>query len=249
MTNHGQDRARRGVPKVVGHRGAAGLAPENTLASIRAAAALGVRWVEFDVKLSRDGQVILFHDDTLERTTNGSGLVEDALMAHLETLDAGGWFGSGFQGEPIPTLPQALDVLRECGLGAIVEIKPSRGREVETARAAAAVLDDLWPKGLPPPLLSSFKDSVLTAARDAAPHIPRALNVLDVPADWRTRLVETDCVAFHCLHDRLKRPQVEAVREAGYGVRCFTVNDRKRAETLYIWGVETVITDRPDRLL
>ncbi len=247
MSRHEKDRA--AVPLVVGHRGAAGHAPENTLASIRAAAALGVRWVEFDVKLSRDGEVILFHDDTLERTTNGRGAVEDAPMAHLESLDAGGWFGFDFRGEPIPTLAQALEVLRECGLGAIIEIKPSPGREEETARAAANLLDALWPQGLPPPLLSSFKDAVLTAARDSAPQIMRALNVLDMPPDWRARLVETGCVALHCLHNRLKRPQVEAVREAGYGFRCFTVNSRKRAETLYSWGVETAITDRPEQLL
>ena len=100
-----------GVPAVIGHRGACGHAPENTLASIHKAAALGVRWVEFDTKLSRDGHVILFHDDKLKRTTGAPGAVADRDLADLQSLDAGGWYASAFKGEPVPTLRQAMAVL------------------------------------------------------------------------------------------------------------------------------------------
>ena len=239
---------RNAVPAVIGHRGAAGHAPENTLASIRAAAATGVRWVEFDTKLSRGGDVVLFHDDTLERTTDGRGAIADADLAQLRTLDAGGWFGPAFAGEPVPTLTEALAVLEELGLGAVVEIKASPGLEAETGRAVARMLADHWPAVLPRPLISSFKIESLLAAGDAVPEIPRALNVLDVVGGWRDRLRAAECVALHCLHDRLGRRRVAAARDAGYAVRCFTVNRPKRAETLFNWGVETVITDFPDRM-
>ena len=80
------------VPPVIGHRGACGHAPENTLVSFRRAAALGVRWVEFDVRLSRDREVVVLHDEGLERTTNGGGLVAEKDWAELQALDAGAWY-------------------------------------------------------------------------------------------------------------------------------------------------------------
>lgn len=110
------------LPPVIGHRGAAGHAPENTLASLEKAAALGVRWVEFDVKLTADAMVILFHDETLSRTTDGKGALADKKWADLRPLDAGGWFGPEFAGEHVPSLEEAVAALARLGLGAVVEI-------------------------------------------------------------------------------------------------------------------------------
>ncbi len=91
------------LPRVIGHRGAKGYAPENTVASFAKAAAMGIRWVEFDAKLTRDGAVILMHDERLERTTDGRGLVADTDWATIRTLDAGRWFAAAFAAEPVPT--------------------------------------------------------------------------------------------------------------------------------------------------
>ena len=110
------------MPKVCGHRGAAGHAPENTLASIKKAASLGVRWVEFDTKLTADGVAVLFHDDDLGRTTDGAGLMAETSLADVRCLDAGSWFGEEFQGEGVPTLEDAIRELSALGLGANVEI-------------------------------------------------------------------------------------------------------------------------------
>lgn len=237
-----------GVPAVIGHRGACGHAPENTLASIHKAAALGVRWVEFDTKLSRDGHVILFHDDKLKRTTGAPGAVADWDLADLQALDAGGWYASAFKGEPVPTLRQAMAVLAGHGLGANVEIKASPGREDETGRMVAGLLRDEWPAGLPVPLISSFDPVTLAAARDAAPDIPRALLVFRIPRDWRRRMEDAGCTALHCRHRELTPGKARAVVDAGFPLRCFTVNEPQRAETLYGWGVQAVISDHPDRL-
>jgi glycerophosphoryl diester phosphodiesterase len=237
------------VPAVIGHRGAAGHAPENTLASFRRARALGARWVEFDVKLTRDGHPILMHDDTLDRTTDGRGPVAEADLADVRRLDAGGWFAPEFRGEPVPTLARALAALAELGLGANVEIKPCRGRERETAAAVAELLKRAWPKELPAPLLSSFREESLAATRDSAPEFPRALLVREVADGWRRRLEDLGCTGFHCEHRRLAEERAREVVAAGFALRCYTVNDRARAATLFGWGVASVFTDYPERIL
>jgi glycerophosphoryl diester phosphodiesterase len=234
--------------RIFGHRGAAGHAPENTLASIERAAALGVRWVEFDAKLTAEGAVVLFHDDELERTTNGSGPMAAVTLAEIQALDAGLWFGEKFRGEKVPTLVDAIAQLSVLGLGANVEIKPSPGREAETARAVAHVLRAQWPDSLPPPLVSSFDITVLETLRDVAPELVRALLVFKIPGDWQVCLEDLDCAALHAQAKHLKAAQIAAVKAGGYVLRAFTVSDRSEADRLFGWGVEGVVSDYPDRL-
>ena len=237
------------IPRVIGHRGAAGHAPENTLVSLEKAAALGVRWVEFDTKLSADGVPVVFHDDKLERTTDGRGPVAEMPLAELLALDAGTWFGDGFAGEPVPTLGQAMAMLTRLGLGANVEIKASPGREAKTGDAVGEVLKSDWPETLPAPLISSFDAETLAAAGAAAAEIPRAFLVFKIPRDWRARLEDLGAAALHCQAKYLTRKKACAVLDGGFQLRVFTVNDRAEAEKLFGWGVDAVISDYPDRLL
>ena len=116
-------------PRIVAHRGGGLLAPENTLAGIRLARNLGFDGVEFDVKLTADGVPVLMHDDTLERTTDGSGAVADTSYQQITELDAGGWFGNEFSGEPVPSFAAASALCRQAGVWANIEIKPSPGQE------------------------------------------------------------------------------------------------------------------------
>jgi len=96
------------LPCVIGHRGAAASAPENTLAGLRRAAALGCGWVEFDVRLTADAALVLCHDSRLDRTTLGVGRIASLPLQRVRDCDAGSWFGSEFAGEPIPT-PGAIE--------------------------------------------------------------------------------------------------------------------------------------------
>ncbi len=237
------------VPPVIGHRGAAAHAPENTLASFRAAAALGCRMVEFDVRLSADGVPVVFHDDSLERTTDGAGAVAACPLAGLRRLDAGRWFAPAFAGEPIPTLAEALVLCAGLGLAVNIEIKPEAGAEATTARAAMAVARAAWPPGLPPPLVSSFRPAALAAAALAAPDWPRGLLVGGVPADWRQRAEALGCVALHADEAGLDQAAVAAVRAAGLAVLAYTVNDSARAEALWRAGVAAVFADAPDHVM
>jgi glycerophosphoryl diester phosphodiesterase len=235
------------TPFVIGHRGACGSAPENTLASIRKAAELGARWVEFDSMLSGDDRVILFHDDSLERTTGCDAFVADTDLRDLQKLDAGSWFSGQFAGEPIPLLEDAMVLLEQLGLGAVVEIKPSQGRDEETARRVAEMVRDHWPEILPTPIISSFNKQSLQVAQTFAPDIPRALNIRDTLRDWQGRLLEYDCLAVHCWHELLDESSAAAIISAGYDLRAFTLNQPERAQDLANWGVNSIFTDYPER--
>jgi glycerophosphoryl diester phosphodiesterase len=218
-------------PHVIAHRGGGSLAPENTLAGIMLAARLGRRGVEFDVMLSRDGIPVLIHDETVDRTTDGSGAVAALTLAELRRLDAGG--------EPVPTLAEALDLCHTLGLWLNAEIKPGRGREAATGELAARLLAARWPGA---GIVSSFSETALAAARSVAPKLDYALLVDEPPADWRQRLERLGCRALHCRAEHF-RPELAAT---GTPVACYTVNDRKQADALLAAGAVAVFTDRPD---
>jgi len=237
------------LPRVIGHRGAAGAAPENTLASIRKAWELGATWIEFDVKLTKDAHAILFHDDCLERTTDGRGAVAATTLAEMRRLDAGGWFGAAFRGEPVPTFEQALALCAELGLGINVEIKPCAGRDVETAQVTMATLREVWPRQMPAPLVSSFAPACLRVARDLAPELPRGYLAGTLPRRWRELLAEYDCAAIHLNHRRIVAWQRATILAAGIPVVLYTVNDGLRARRQLEAGVAAVITDQVDRVL
>ena len=237
------------VPRVICHRGGSGYAPENTLAAMRKAAELGGKWVEFDAKLTRDNTVIIMHDDAVDRTTNGHGKVAETDWRDIRKLDAGGWFGQAFRGEPVPTLTAIIAELARLGLGANVEIKPCPGRDEETGHIVAAQLMEEWPASLPVPLVSSFSAVSLAAALKVAPRLPRAFLVSRIPADWRERTRELDCVALHTDQKRLTAGVAADIKRAGLALRAYTVNERDRAETLFSWGVDGVFSDFADRLL
>lgn len=237
------------LPPVMAHRGAAANAPENTLAAIRGTAANGITWVEFDVMLTGDGVPVLFHDDSLERITGRDALMAETACADLVGLDAGAWFGPAFAGEPIPSLAAALELVLETGLSPDIEIKSTPGRDVETAVAALEVVRGVWPKDRPAPLISSFSRMSLAAARALDPGWHRALIAWQVPTDWQTALRALGCSAFHVSAAELDWETVSLIRNAGYQVVAFTVNEPEQAAELFGSGVDCVISDAPERLL
>jgi glycerophosphoryl diester phosphodiesterase len=237
------------LPPVIGHRGAAGAAPENTLASIKKARELGATWIEFDVKLTKDGHPILFHDDCLERTTDGRGAVAATTLAEIRCLDAGSWFGAAFLGEPVPTLEQALALCAELGLGINVEIKPCARRELETAEVTVSMLLESWPRDRPAPLVSSFAPVCLSVARDLAPELPRGYLAGTVPRRWRELMAQYACTTMHLNHRRSIGRQRAELLAAGIPVVLYTVNDSWRARQHLDAGVAAVITDQVDQVL
>lgn len=235
-------------PSVIGHRGAAGHAPENTLAGFRRAAALGCRWVEFDVRLTSDNEPVLLHDNRLDRTTNGRGKVSASPLAAIRRHDAGSWFGSSFAGECVPKLAEALALLAELGLGANIELKAARGRTAETGAVVSALLARDWPDDPARLVISSFQPSALAAARDHAPHIARGILFRRIPKNWSRIACRLGCATIHADHQRLGPAVVSEICRAGYPLLAYTVNYRTRAQTLLDWGVTSLFSDFPDRL-
>lgn len=233
-------------PAIVAHRGGGALAPENTLAAIDVGARHGHRMIECDAKLSRDGQIFLLHDDTLERTSDGRGVAGELPWRELAALDAGGWFGAAFRGERLPLLAEVAARCRRHGLAANVEIKPTAGCETETGRAVALAVRELWRDHPARPLLSSFSDAALAAARQAAPEMPRGLLLEEWDDDWRDRVRRLACVSLHLDHRLLTRERVALLKAAGLRLLAYTVNEPARARVLLGWGVDCICTDRID---
>ena len=237
-----------GLPRVMGHRGAAAWAPENTLASIRRAAELGASWVEFDVMLTGDGRPVLFHDDNLKRLAGVDALMAETSYGEARALEVGSWFAPAFAGERIASLEAALRLVQKLDLNANIEIKPTPGRDVETAQAVLKVAAAACGRNRPPPMISSFSRMSLAVARVLQPDWPRALIAFRLPADWMLALQALGCRSFHLSSRILSRKLVAQVKQAGYQVAAFTVNDGRRARELVGRGVDCLITDAPDRI-
>jgi glycerophosphoryl diester phosphodiesterase len=233
------------LPRVFAHRCGGALAPENTLAGLRIAARLGLRAVEFDVMLSADASPWLLHDETLERTTNGVGRICETHDAELCVLDAGVRQHPAFVGEPLPTLASAALVCRQLGLLANVEIKPAAGFDTLTGEVVARAVRTLW-AGAELPLLSSFSEAALAAARAAVPELPLGMLHERPPADWLVRLRQLAAVTLHCDADSLNGDLLGEARANGVAVLCYTVNDPELASVLYRRGVAAVFSDRID---
>lgn len=239
------------LPPIIGHRGTAGLAPENTLAGIRRAHEEGASFVEFDVKLTADNIPILMHDDRLGRTTDGKGKVATKILSEIQALDAGSWFARDFTGERVPTLRATLELCVELGLGVNVELKPCPGREEETARITLRIVEEAWPKNLslPPPLISSFDRQALAAAQATAPKLARGCLLTRVPGSWKATVQKYACSTLNVSDRWIRQKHIDAAREEGIPVLVYTVNDPTRAATLWEMGVTSIFTDRVDLMV
>lgn len=232
-------------PHIVAHRGGGKLAPENTLAAIDTGARFGHTMIEFDVKLSQDGQIFLLHDDNLERTSNGWGVAGRLPWSDLLQVDAGSWFSRDFKGEPLPLLSQVAQRCREHGMMANIEIKPTTGTGPLTGETVARAARELWAE-MTPPLLSSFDIDALAAAQQAAPELPRGLLLDEWRDDWRALTTQLGCVSIHLNHRLLDEARIAALKDAGLRILVYTVNKPERAAELLRAGVDAICTDRID---
>ncbi|KUL35815.1 glycerophosphodiester phosphodiesterase [Actinoplanes awajinensis] len=227
----------------VAHRGYSAVAPENTLPALAAAARAGATFVEFDVRVTADGVPVVIHDRTVNRTTSGTGRVWDLRADEIAELDAGSWFGPGHVGLRVPTLTEALEVLRPTSAELLLEIKPPATLdEVKTVLAALAEYDLLDRT-----VVQSFDADVVRKARQVAPEVRRALLLFRFDAET----VEL-CREFgltYCnpsVADVLGAggaATVAALAEVGVGVMPWTANDMTRWPALADAGVAGLITD------
>lgn len=235
-------------PKLIGHRGAAEYAPENTLAGLNAAAGIGLNWAQVNVKLSRDGIPLLLHDDTLERTTSGSGDVAETDWADIRELDAGSWFGESFIGEPVPTLDSALERALDLNLNLNIDIVPSEDRDMETAEAVLDHITRIWdePQRI---ILSSFSMTVLEVCAEMVPDWKRTWNLApDFAAYWQEMAGHLKPAAIHVGAATAQPDFVHQILRSGYALLTGPVNEVSAAQNFLEMGVHGFISDMPDIL-
>jgi len=239
-------------PRCLAHRGGGTLAPENTLAGLGCGMEHGFRAIEFDVMLARDGVPVVMHDPFLGRTVAGSGNVVDYDAAELAAMDAGSWFSRAFKGEAVPLFVEFAQFCKVSGVWMNIELKPAPGFDAETGKVVARIVGAMFADEIAAgdyarvPLLSSFSQLALEAAQEAAAQVPRACLMSELAPDWERRARAVGAVAIHLNHKHLTPRQVQEIKQAGFGLFCYTVNDPARARELLEWGVDAFCTDRLD---
>lgn len=200
--------------------------------------------VEYDVKLTLDGVAVLLHDDEVNRTSNGTGNAGELPFNELAKLDFGAWRSKQFAGEPIPTLYAIAAFTQANGISSNIEIKPHTGADAATGTEVARLARQLWAHAQTPPLLSSFSETALDAARQQAPELPRALLIeRELPNDWESRLTRLGCAGMNINDKFASRQVIEMAHNAGYKIGVWTVNDPQRARVLLDWGADSIFTD------
>ncbi len=238
---------------IIGHRGAMGHAPENTRASFEAGLRLGAEAVECDVHLSKDGQPVVIHDETVDRTTNGRGLVRKKIWADLQRLDAGSWFGRGFAREKLWRLDDLFDWAksRRTKTGAllqvVVELKTNSGNARSLVQQTVAVLKKRGMVGRV--ILISFNPKAMTQAKVSCPRLRTGLLLRTIPQDLPRRMAlsraEWVFPRFTLLTDRFTRE----ARQRGWFVGTWTVNERLDLKRVLRLRVNAIASNFPERLV
>jgi glycerophosphoryl diester phosphodiesterase len=236
-------------PQILAHRGALLDAPENTVPAVVRALELGVDGIEIDVQVSRDDQLVVIHDERLDRTTNGTGLVAALTASELAQLDAGGWFDPRYQGVGVPMLRDVFDVVGgRCRIN--VEVKDWGGTGDHAAGLLAGLLDDH--EAHQHVIVSSFAWTVLRRLRAIDARIALgALHINPLSARQEHELLASDLRvdAVHPSGDAVTVHTMQWARQHGISVNAWTVNEVDAARRLHDLGVDAIITDDPRLLL
>ena len=233
-------------PKIIAHRGASTLAPENTIAAFAKASEIGARWCECDVGVMADGTLLVIHDDTVDRTTNSSGSWDSWGYGELRRLDAGAWFSPTYRFERIPELADVVSFANATQTSFNIELKPraaGKRRDTLVENLEVALQSFKNKSGL---LISSFDHELLSAVRQAMPELPLAC--LCTPAEvragsWR-EASQIECTAIHPCGQDLTEADVHEMLDAGFDVNVWTVNTLEDARKAAQWGVTGIFTDR-----
>lgn len=230
-------------PRIVAHRGASALAPENTIIAFEWARLLGAEAIEADVRLSRDLIPVIIHDAYLERTTDGEGLVENKNWSEILKLDAGSWFDPSFQGVRVPSLAELLVWAKQHHMPVILELK---GSFIDRDVFIKAVLNVIYDHGyMHAVTFSSYHDDLLYRLKQYAPNAQTALLYFYMQEPWRYAQ-ELGAIALHAAYPFLRKRHIMAAHERGLEVYVYTLSDDHDLRRACDLGVDGVFTDRPE---
>ncbi|EKK9985911.1 glycerophosphoryl diester phosphodiesterase [Vibrio vulnificus] len=233
-------------PMIVGHRGVAGSYPENTRVSVQAAIDLGLSWVEIDVQPTKDNVLVVCHDHTIDRCSNGKGRVDAYSLKELQAFDFGGWFDEAFAGEQIMTLESLLNLAAEYDLGLNIEVKVDNHDVAKVALNLKNLLDKS-PLTADKILLSSFSHDIILQLHQHCPGYK--LGVLSERLSQRDRQVLKEVNAFSCnLNYRwITEKHIRDLKTGGYQIWCYTLNQPDKFR--YLDKVDAIFSDYPERFI
>lgn len=233
--------------KIFAHRGASGAFPENTIAAFQKAAQLPVDGVEFDVHLTKDQQLVVIHDEKIDRTSKGAGYVKDMTLAELRQYDYGSWFDEKFARERIPTLREVLHIFRDTQHLINIELKTDvfAYDGIEQLVLQEVFAHDVQHRTI----ISSFDHEILSNVTKLAPNIEVAALFSDLLIDYVTYGKQIPVNVYHVSKSIAVRAPIKKVIEAGYPVRVYTVNKISQAKQLANFGVAAIFTDEPEKML
>lgn len=236
-------------PKICAHRGFSGVAPENTLAAFQRAIDSGADMFELDVLMTKDGEIVCIHDETVDRTTNGKGKVSELTLAEIKRLDAGSWYAPEFAGEKIPTLAEALDLAKD-KIFVNIEIKGEAVTDQIEGGIEEKILRLVSERGMTHQvMITSFDPRAIRHMRDLDINIQTAMlynEKLQANVPPMRILIDTGANGFNLSKSQVTKEIVDECNNAGRPVAVYTVNDWKEMRTLIEMGVDVIITDRPD---
>ncbi|OFI48010.1 glycerophosphoryl diester phosphodiesterase [Floricoccus penangensis] len=237
--------------KIIAHRGLPVLAPENTMGGFKLMEKYNVDWFETDVTSTSDGELVIIHDDYLDRTTNKSGEVSRMNYSEIKDADTGFWFSSKYDGEKLPTMRDIVDFVNETKINLNIELKGITGPEGnKLADSLVHKLKDFLDQIDPniEILISSFNSIMLAKMHNIAPEYEYAIlfEQHTLYPDWQ--LIADACGAktVHLESERLTYDMISEIKKRGYNVNVWTVNDHGRANELFNWGVDGIFTDVAD---
>lgn len=236
------------LPYVTAHRGESASTPENTMPAFRAAVANGADLVETDVQLTSDRVPVLLHDTTVDRTTDGTGLVGELTFAEVRGLDAGSWYGAEYTGTRVPMFDDLLNylVLEATQVRALVELKGTW--DVDETRL---LVSSVRARGLGERVaFASFSETSLLSLRESGPEFARALLISELPDYPVAAAARVGAIAIMTRLDSVQaRPGiVQELHASGLSILIYTLNDEELWDAAYRLGVDGIITDRTSGL-
>ncbi len=239
-------------PYVIAHRGTSGRYPENTIPAFQHAIEIGADWIEFDVMSTSDGVVVVNHDGTVDRCTNGTGKVSEMSLAQIKQLDAGIRFGDKFAGVRMPTLEESLDFLERQPVRLCVEIKGETTDEsIETARKTVEILQRR--ASLQRSVISSFDANCLREIKNWEPLLATSLDPdkqdgTYTPWELCQQVLRCHANSMQHTYDFLTAEIVNEAHLHGFALWAWTVNEPDDMRRVIPLGVDAIMSDYPDTL-
>lgn len=236
-------------PQIIAHRGASYYAPESTQAAIELAAAQGAKWIEVDLQLTQDDNIVIMHNSTVNKRTNGKGKIIKLNKDDITQLDAGSWHSEKYAGQKVLSLEELIKLVERLNINVNLEIKTLAGRNIKTAMVVANLLKQYWPEKKPLPLVSSYSTNAIETMLQLFPEVPRAVIVGEWNSYWAQVVILLKCVSINADRRVINEASLADMRKTGKKILIHTVNGLKSAVDFIKMGVDGIFTDRPDVII